>query len=62
MRHSFDGSRSGWDAVVCATHPPNELRLEELEERGRTYPLREDHPLVRALPGWSSRGTVRKGW
>jgi Zn-dependent protease with chaperone function len=62
VRHSFDGSRSGWDAVVCATHPPNELRLEELEEHGRTYPLREDHPLVRALPGWSGRSTVQKGW
>jgi Zn-dependent protease with chaperone function len=62
MRRSFDGSRSGWDAAICATHPPNELRLEALEEAGRTYPLREDHPLLRALPGFDGSSTVRKGW
>lgn len=62
IRHSFDGSRSGWDTAICATHPPNELRLERLEEPGRAYPLREDHPLARALPGWSGRSTVQKGW
>jgi Zn-dependent protease with chaperone function len=62
IRHSFDGARSGWDAAVSATHPPNELRLDALEEPGRSYPLREDHPLVRALPGWNSNSTVQKGW
>jgi Zn-dependent protease with chaperone function len=62
VRRSFDGSRSGWDAAVCATHPPNELRLEALEAAGRTYPLREDHPLARSVPGWTGTGTVQKGW
>jgi Zn-dependent protease with chaperone function len=61
LRHSFDGERSGWDRTVLATHPPNELRLERLEGDQR-YPLREDHPLVRSLPGWSDRSTVQKGW
>lgn len=62
MRHSFDGSRSGWDAAVCATHPPNELRLEALEQAGRTYALREDHPLLKALPGHDRSSTVERGW
>lgn len=62
LRHSFDGDRSGWDRAVLATHPPNELRLERLEHSDRPGPLREDHPLVRALPGWSDQSTVRKGW
>lgn len=62
LRHSFDGQRSGWDAAVLATHPPNELRLERLEEAGRRYPLREDHPLMRALPGFTHSSTVEKGW
>lgn len=62
IRRSFDGSRSGWDAAICATHPPNELRLERLEQDGRVYPLLVEHPLVRALPGWSGRSTVQKGW
>jgi Zn-dependent protease with chaperone function len=62
LRNSFDGSQSGWDRTLLATHPPNELRLERLERTGRRYPLREDHPLVRALPGWTSESTVRKGW
>jgi Zn-dependent protease with chaperone function len=60
VRHSFDGERSGWDAAILATHPPTELRLEALQLQGRRYPLREDHPLVRALPGWTSRSTVEK--
>jgi Zn-dependent protease with chaperone function len=60
VRQSFDGQRSGWDAAVLATHPPTELRLEALEQHGRTYPLREDHPLVKALPGWTSTSTVEK--
>lgn len=60
VRQSFDGQRSGWDAAVLATHPPTELRLEALEQQGRRYPLREDHPLVKALPGWTPTSTVEK--
>ncbi len=60
VRQSFDGQRSGWDAAVLTTHPPTELRLEALEKQGRRYPLREDHPLVKALPGWTSTSTVEK--
>ena len=42
-RHrSFEGGRSGWDEAVCATHPPAELRLEQLEAPGKAYPLPED--------------------
>ncbi|MGH3681977.1 MAG: M48 family metalloprotease, partial [Natronosporangium sp.] len=36
---SFERGRNGWTAAVSATHPPNELRLERLEEPGRRYPL-----------------------
>jgi Zn-dependent protease with chaperone function len=60
VRRSFDGERSGWDMAVLSTHPPTELRLERLETPGRRYPLREDHPLVKALPGWSAASTVQK--
>jgi Zn-dependent protease with chaperone function len=62
LRGSFDGERSGWDRVLLASHPPNELRLERLEETGRVYPLSEDHPLARALPGGGAGSSVRKGW
>ncbi|KAB1943179.1 M48 family metalloprotease [Micromonospora sp. ALFpr18c] len=62
LRHTFDAARSGWDQTVLATHPPNELRLERLERSEGPTPLREDHPLARALPGWSDQSTVRKGW
>jgi Zn-dependent protease with chaperone function len=62
VRRSFDGSRSGWDAAICATHPPNELRLEALEQAGHTYPLHEDHPLLRSVPGFDGAATVAKGW
>ncbi len=45
-RHrSFEGGRTGWDEAVCATHPSAELRLEQLEEPGRAYPLPEDAAL-----------------
>ncbi|MBN1171965.1 MAG: M48 family metalloprotease [Micromonosporaceae bacterium] len=60
LRTSFDGERSGWDAAILATHPPNELRLEHLEAPGRRYPLRDDHPL--ASSGLTPDSTVRKGW
>lgn len=62
LRHSFDGQRSGWDEAILATHPPNELRLERLEGVDRRYPLRDDHPLNRSLPGWTHDNTVEKGW
>jgi Zn-dependent protease with chaperone function len=62
LRGSFDGQRSGWDRTLLASHPPNELRLDRLEHDDRVYPLHEEHPLVRALPGWTGDSTVRKGW
>ena len=62
LRASFDGERSGWDRTLLASHPPNELRLERLEDTGRVYPVTEDHPLVRALPGYTADTTVHKGW
>lgn len=39
FRRSFDSARNGWDAAVCATHPFNELRLEQIEQPGKQYPL-----------------------
>lgn len=62
IRHSFDGQRSGWDRTLLASHPATEQRLEQLETVGRRYALREDHPLTRALPGWTHRSSVEKGW
>jgi Zn-dependent protease with chaperone function len=47
---------------LLASHPPNELRLERLEDAGRVYPLSDEHPLTKALPGWTAGSTVRKGW
>jgi Zn-dependent protease with chaperone function len=48
FRRSFEGGRNGWVESVCATHPPNELRLERLEEPGVDYPLPD--PQGPALP------------
>jgi Zn-dependent protease with chaperone function len=39
FKGTFDGSRNGWDAAICASHPPFELRLERVERRGVEYPL-----------------------
>lgn len=39
FRESFDGARDGWERSVLATHPPNELRLDRLEEPGVGYRL-----------------------
>jgi Zn-dependent protease with chaperone function len=39
VQRSFDGSRNGWDAAICASHPPNEHRLDRLERPGQDYPL-----------------------
>lgn len=29
-RKSFESGRTGWESVVCASHPPSELRLDRL--------------------------------
>lgn len=39
VKHSFDGNRNGWVQAICASHPPNELRLEALELPGVVYEL-----------------------
>jgi Zn-dependent protease with chaperone function len=58
FRRSFEGGRNGWVAAMCASHPPNELRLEALEEPGRDYPLPDEDapalPLPVLLTGTSS--------
>ncbi|MBE8524311.1 M48 family metalloprotease [Amycolatopsis sp. H6(2020)] len=47
FRDSFDGARNGWEAAICASHPPNELRLEAVEEPGAEYPLPDaDGPAI----------------
>jgi Zn-dependent protease with chaperone function len=50
LRRSFDGSRNGWELAICATHPPNELRLEAIEEPGRDYPLPDPDAPARPIP------------
>ncbi len=50
FRQSFDGARNGWDSSVCATHPPNELRLERAELPGIDYPLPDPDAPARPLP------------
>ncbi|MGI5289559.1 M48 family metalloprotease [Nonomuraea polychroma] len=50
FRESFEGGRNGWVAAICASHPPNELRLERLEEPGRQYPLPDEDAPALALP------------
>lgn len=47
---STDGGRSGWERAIRALHPPNELRLEELEEPGADYPLPDPEAPARPLP------------
>lgn len=39
IKHAIDGGLSGWDEAMCRTHPPTELRLERMEEPGKSYPL-----------------------
>jgi Zn-dependent protease with chaperone function len=39
LKGTFDGSSTGWDATICASHPPFEHRLERLELRHVEYPL-----------------------
>jgi Zn-dependent protease with chaperone function len=50
FRRSFEGGRNGWVAAVCASHPPNELRLERIEEPGRDYPLPDEDAPALPLP------------
>ncbi|NOL42125.1 M48 family metalloprotease [Kribbella sandramycini] len=39
FRTNFDGARNSWELSMQASHPPNELRLEAIEEPGVEYPL-----------------------
>ncbi len=50
FRHSFDGARNGWELSICASHPPNELRLERIEEPGGQYPLPDADAPAAPLP------------
>ena len=50
FRRSFEGGRNGWVAAICASHPPNELRLERLEEPGREYSLPDEDAPALPLP------------
>lgn len=50
FRRSFEGGRNGWVEAVCASHPPNELRLERIEEPGRDYPLPDEEAPALPLP------------
>jgi Zn-dependent protease with chaperone function len=50
LRASFDGARNGWELSLCNTHPPNELRLERLEEPGVRYPLPDADAPAHPLP------------
>ncbi|HEX6683755.1 MAG TPA: M48 family metalloprotease [Candidatus Limnocylindrales bacterium] len=59
FRTSFDGARNGWDLSVCATHPPNELRLERIEEPGVNYPLPDPDAPARPLPVVVSSGVYK---
>ncbi|QSB15631.1 M48 family metalloprotease [Natronosporangium hydrolyticum] len=44
LRGSFEVGRNGWTRAVCAVHPPNELRLEKLEDPHGHYPLTAPDP------------------
>jgi Zn-dependent protease with chaperone function len=50
FRRSFEGGRNGWVLAICASHPPNELRLECLEEPGHDYPLPDEDAPALPLP------------
>jgi Zn-dependent protease with chaperone function len=57
LHGSLDGARNGWEQTLCATHPPNELRLERLEEPGRDYVLPDEDaparvPRVEVVRTW----------
>jgi Zn-dependent protease with chaperone function len=59
FRHSFDGARNGWDLAICASHPPNELRLERIEEPGTKYPLPDADAPAMPLPVMVSSSLTR---
>lgn len=53
LLHSFESGRNGWDRAICAAHPPDEFRLERLEDAQHRYPFTElDGPLP--TPGGGS--------
>jgi Zn-dependent protease with chaperone function len=65
LRDGFETGRSGWEQAICATHPPAELRLQQLEEQGEEYVLfAERRPRRSHRPGSQPRAasTVKKGW
>jgi Zn-dependent protease with chaperone function len=49
LQGSVDGGRNGWEQTLCASHPPNELRLERLEDPGRYYGLPDEDAPPQAL-------------
>lgn len=63
---SFDGGADGWDEVMMRSHPPNELRMGDLEEEGKTYPLIGSAGPARAAGGSAVAGadtsTADRGW
>jgi len=57
MGASFDGSRSGWDRAMCATHPATEHRLEALEVEGGRYDL-----VAASTSASAGASTAERGW
>lgn len=51
LRRTVDTGLSGWDQAICRSHPPNELRLERIEEPGKAYPLPDPDGPVLASAG-----------
>jgi Zn-dependent protease with chaperone function len=59
IRRTIDRGMTGWDETICQTHPPTELRLEALEEPGKSYPLPDEDAPVRPLPVAVASGLQR---
>lgn len=59
LRRSFETGRNGWTQAVCAAHPPNELRLEKLEDPSRRYPLPDPDGPAAPLPA-PAGGSLRQ--
>ena len=57
LQGSLDGGRNGWEQTLCATHPPNELRLERIEEPRVLYGLPDA-----AAPPHAFRVDVVRTW
>lgn len=56
LPRSFEGGRNGWTRTAATLHPPDELRMERLEDPSRRYPLPDlpgptDSPDPTDLPG-----------